>query len=172
MKTPTLGENRQSFLACDLEIWRMTLKIVGHVCYVSWSVLYHVITIGGFQLELQSGNGQFGSIFGDICPLWPWNLTDDLDKQNDASPMLRKSLCIISSPYVDSNSNYGPETTKILNWVWPLYPWPLTSDIDLQPMVITPENSMLMQRKEHSEKVWHTDRQTDRRTIHRALGRS
>ena len=43
--------------------------------------VHHFVAICEFKLELQSGNAQFGSnstIFGAV---WPWNLTDDLEKQ-------------------------------------------------------------------------------------------
>ena len=35
-----------------------------------------------FKLKLQPGNAQFGSKSAIVCPMWPWNLTDDLEKQN------------------------------------------------------------------------------------------
>ena len=36
---------------------------------------------GEFKMELQSGNAQFGSKLAILCPAWPWNLVDDLEKQ-------------------------------------------------------------------------------------------
>ena len=36
-----------------------------------------------------------------FCPVWPWNLTDDFEKQEGTSHMPREALCIISSPYVN-----------------------------------------------------------------------
>ena len=51
---------------------------------------------------------------GDFfCPAWPWNLTDDIEKQQGTSSMLLQALCIISQPSVNSNSSYSPETP---NW--------------------------------------------------------
>ena len=32
-----------------------------------------------------------------FCPVWPWNLMDDLEKQQGTSSMLLQALCIISS---------------------------------------------------------------------------
>ena len=68
-ETPNLGQNRWCFVPCDLEIWWMT-------CFVQ-----HFIAIGESKLELQSGNAQFGSNLKIFRAVWPWNLTDDLEKQ-------------------------------------------------------------------------------------------
>ena len=56
-------------------------KIIGHLYYVASSFLHHFIAISEFKLELQSGNAQFGSKSMFFGPVWPWNLTDDLEKQ-------------------------------------------------------------------------------------------
>ena len=129
------GQNRQFFVPCDIEIWRMTLKnnrapllcyfklcvsfhshqwiqtkvtvrkrpilvkigdllsrvtlrfdrwpwkTIEHLFYVASSFMHHLIAISEFKLKLQSGNSQFGSKSGIFWPVWPWNLTDDLEKQ-------------------------------------------------------------------------------------------
>ena len=49
---------------------------------------------------------------GDNCPLWAWNLVDDL-KQWGTFAMLLEALCITSSPLSNSNLSYSPET---LDW--------------------------------------------------------
>ena len=67
------------FVPCDLEIWRMTLKINRAPLL---SFVHHFIAIGKFKMELQSGNAEFGSksaIF--FCSVWPLNLTNDLEKK-------------------------------------------------------------------------------------------
>ena len=56
-------------------------KTIGHLFYATLSFLHHFKAIGEFKLELQSGNAQFGSKSTIFCPVWPWNLTDDLEKQ-------------------------------------------------------------------------------------------
>ena len=56
-------------------------KTIGHHFYVASSFKHHFITIGEFKLKLQSGNAQFGSKSAIFCPVWPWNLMDDLEKQ-------------------------------------------------------------------------------------------
>ena len=67
---------------------RVTLKFDGwpwrtirHLIYATSSFVHHCITISEFKLELQSENAQFGSKSVICCPIWPWNLTDDLEKQ-------------------------------------------------------------------------------------------
>ena len=55
-------------------------KIIGHLFYVDPSFVRHFITIGELKLKLQSRNAQFGSKSAIHCPVWPWNLTDDLKK--------------------------------------------------------------------------------------------
>ena len=56
-------------------------KTIGHLLYTMSSSVHHFKAIGEFKLELQSGNVQFGSKLVIFCPLWPQNLTDDLEKQ-------------------------------------------------------------------------------------------
>ena len=56
-------------------------KTIGHLFYTASSFVHHFKAMGVFKLELQSGNSQFGSKSAIFCPVWPWNLTDDLEKQ-------------------------------------------------------------------------------------------
>ena len=56
-------------------------KTIGHLFYLASSFVHHFIAIGELKLKLQSGNPQFGSKSAIYCPVWPWNLTDDLEKQ-------------------------------------------------------------------------------------------
>ena len=72
---------------------RVTLKFDGchwktiwHLFYTTSSFVHHFKYIGEVKLELQSGNAQFGSISATFCPVWPWNLTDDLE--NNRAPLL------------------------------------------------------------------------------------
>ena len=53
-------------------------KTIGHLFYTTSSFVHHFKAMGEFKLKLQSGNAQFGSKSAIFCPVWPWNLTDDL----------------------------------------------------------------------------------------------
>ena len=57
------------------------LKTIGHLFYATLSFLHHFVAIGEYKLELQSGNAQSGSNSTLFRAVWPWNLTDDLQKQ-------------------------------------------------------------------------------------------
>ena len=49
--------------------------------------------------------------------MWPGNLMEDLQKQQDTSSILCQALCIISKPSVNSNWSCSPETPNLSqNW--------------------------------------------------------
>ena len=56
------------------------LKTIRHLFYATSSFVHHFVATGVFKLELQSGNAQFGSNSTIFRAVWPWNLTDDLEK--------------------------------------------------------------------------------------------
>ena len=57
-------------------------KTIGHLSFAVSNFVKHCIAIGVFKLELQSGNaGFFGSNSTIFRAVWPWNLTNDLEKQ-------------------------------------------------------------------------------------------
>ena len=69
-------------------LYRVTLKFdgwpwktIGHLFFAVSSFVQHFIAIGEFKLELQSGNAQLGWNSTIFRAVWPWNLTDDLEKQ-------------------------------------------------------------------------------------------
>ena len=43
--------------------------------------MHDLIAISEFKLKLQSGNAQFGLKSVIFLAVWPWNVTDDLEKQ-------------------------------------------------------------------------------------------
>ena len=70
-----------NFSACvTLKLDGWPRKMIGHIFYTASSFVHRFKAIGDFKLELQSGNAQFGSKSAIFCPVWPWNLTDDLEK--------------------------------------------------------------------------------------------
>ena len=86
-ETPNLGQIQRFLELCDLEIWS-PCKTIGHLFDPSSSFVHHFGAIGEFKLELQSGNAQFGSNSMIFRAARPWNLTDDLEKQQGTSPTL------------------------------------------------------------------------------------
>ena len=56
-------------------------KTIGHLFYATSSFVHHFVAIGDFKLELQSGNTPSWSNSTIFRAVWPWNLTDDLEKQ-------------------------------------------------------------------------------------------
>ena len=76
------GSNSTNFFSCvtlKLDGWHW--KTIGHLFYAPSSFVHHFVAIGELKLELQSGNAQFGSNLSIFRAVWPWNLTDDLEKQ-------------------------------------------------------------------------------------------
>ena len=71
----------------DNFLFRVTLKFdegpwktTGNLFWTMSSLVHHFKAISAFKLELQSGIALFESKSAIVCPLWPWNLTDDLEK--------------------------------------------------------------------------------------------
>ena len=94
---PQFGSKFAIFLS------RMTLKFdgwpwktIGHLFYTTLSSVHHFKIMGEFELQLQSENSRFGSKSANFCPVLPWNLTDDLEKQYGTSFILLQALCFIS----------------------------------------------------------------------------
>ena len=56
------------------------LKTIGNLFYCTSSFVQHFVAIGEFKLELQAGNAQSGSNSTLCRAVWPWDLTDDLEK--------------------------------------------------------------------------------------------
>ena len=85
------------FLSCvTLKFDGWPWKTIGHLFFTTSSFVHHFIPIGEFEFQLQSGNAQFGSKSTIFLAVWPWNLTDDLQKQQGTSSMLLQALCSIS----------------------------------------------------------------------------
>ena len=80
-ETPNLGQNRRFFSRVTLKYDGWPSKTIGHLFYATSSFVQHFVAIGEFKLELQSGNAQSRSKSTIFIAVWPWNLTDDLEKQ-------------------------------------------------------------------------------------------
>ena len=88
IQTGVTVRKRLIWVKIDAFFSRVTLKFdgwpsktIGHLFYATSSFVHHFVAIGEFKLELQSGNAQSGSNSTFFRAVWPWNLTDDLQKQ-------------------------------------------------------------------------------------------
>ena len=92
-ETLNLGQNLWFFVPCDLKIWWMTLKTIGHIFSATSSFVLHFIDIYQFKMELQSVKAKFGSksvIFFVPCDLEIWWMTL---KNNSALFLCYFKLC-------------------------------------------------------------------------------
>ena len=140
-------------------------KTIGHLFYATSSFVHHFVVIGEFKLELQSGIAQFGSNSKIFRAVWPWNLTEDLEKQEGTSPKQHEALCIISSSYVNSNWSYGPETAKLGVDLCDLDLWPLTLTfcMDVTSAIGKFHDDTMMGTCQKGVTDRQTDGQTDRK---------
>ena len=97
------ARKRLIWVKIDDFIGRVTLKFdrwpwktIGNLFHAASSFVHHFVAICEFKMELQSGNASFGSNSTIFSAVWPWNLTDDLEKQWGTLSMLLQALCTIS----------------------------------------------------------------------------
>ena len=88
IQTGVTVQKRLIWVKIDAFLSRVTLKFdgwpsktIGHLFYATSSFVHHFVATGEFKLELESGNVQSGSNATLFRAVWPWNLTDDLEKQ-------------------------------------------------------------------------------------------
>ena len=117
------------------------LKTIGHLFYATSSFVHHFLAIGEFKLELQSRNAQSRSNLTISRVVWPWNLTDNLEKQKSTSSKQHQAICIISSSYVNSNWSYSPEMVKLGCDLCVLDLWPLTLTFCMDLILANGNNS-------------------------------
>ena len=103
--------NSSARVTLNFDVWPW--KTIGRLFYATSSFVQHFVPIGEFKLELQLGNAQSGSNSTIFRAVWPWNLTDDLEKQYGTSPKQHQAICIVSLSYKNSNWSYSPETVKL-----------------------------------------------------------
>ena len=93
-------DSNYRFLAHHMiEIWWVTSKNnrASLLCYVKLCATFQShwwiktgVTVQKCPIHIDSGQNQ-----RFFCPMWPWNLTDDLEKTLGNSSMLCQALCII-----------------------------------------------------------------------------
>ena len=88
IQTGVTARKRPISVKFDYFFSRVTFKFdvwpwntIGNLFYATSSFVHHFVAIGEFKLQLQSGNAQFGSNSTIFRAVWPWSLTDDLEKQ-------------------------------------------------------------------------------------------
>ena len=64
-----------------LKFYGWPWKTKGHLFNAMLIFVHHFKTIGKSKLKLQSGNAQFGPKWAIFCPVWPWKLTGNREKQ-------------------------------------------------------------------------------------------
>ena len=141
-------------------------KTIGHLFYATSSFGHHFIAISKFKLKLQSGNLQFGSKMVNFfvpCDLEIWQMTS---RNNRASLLchyklraaFHSHLWIQTGVTLQKCPNW--EKKKLTSMTFDLWPW-LFAWRSLLPMIITPENFMMIWWKEHCEKGvkdgWRTE---------------
>ena len=80
-ETPNLGQIRRFLEPSTLKFDGWPWKTIGHLFYATSSFVQYFVPIGEFKLKLQSGNAPSESNSMIFRAVWPWNLTDDLEKQ-------------------------------------------------------------------------------------------
>ena len=140
-ETPNLGQNRWFFLAVwpcnlmyDLENNRALL-----LCYFKLCASF--CTHWWIQTELQCGNAQFGFNSMIFRAVWPWNLMNDIEKQDGTSPKQHQAICFISLSNVNSNRSYSPEKVKLGCDIFDLHLWPLTLTFCMDLTLVIGNNS-------------------------------
>ena len=86
-KTLNSGQNRQFFVPCDIQIWRMTLKNnrTPLLCCFYLCVSFH--SHQWIQTRVTVRKRPIWIKIDDFfCPVWPWNLADDLETNRAPLP--------------------------------------------------------------------------------------
>ena len=69
------------FLSCvNLKFDGWSWKTIRHLFYAASSLMHHFIAISEFNFSYSPETPKFGSKSAIFCPVWPWNLTHDLEK--------------------------------------------------------------------------------------------
>ena len=127
-ETPNLGQIRRFLSRVTLKFDGWPSKTIGHLSYPTSSFVQHFIAIGEFKLELQSGNAQSGS---NSAILAPCDLEiSRMTLKNNRAPLLSNIKLYVSFHH-HMWIQTGVTVRKRKVGSWPLWPWPLTSDLDL-----------------------------------------
>ena len=141
------------FAPFDLEIWQMTLKNkrAPLLCCFKLCASFH--SHWWIQTWVTVRKRPIWVNISDFFPVWPWNLTDDLE--NNRAPLL-SNMKLYASFHDHMWIKIGVTVRKRLSWVMTSVtltldprPWPFAWWTSLLSLVITPENFIMIRRWEH-----------------------
>ena len=78
---PQCGSKLAIFFPCDLEFWQMTLKNNGAPILIYLKLCAWFCSHWCIQTGVTIRKRPVWVKIDDSCPLWPWSLRDDLEKQ-------------------------------------------------------------------------------------------
>ena len=127
-ETPNLGQIRRFLEPRDLEIWRMTFKNnrAPLLCYFKLCAAFH--SHWWIQTGVTVRKRPIWVKFCDLatCDLDIWRMT----LKNNRAPLLSNIKLYVSFHH-HMWIQTGVTVRKRKFGSWPLWPWPLTSDLDL-----------------------------------------
>ena len=122
-ETTNSGQNRRFLVPCDLEVWQMTMKNkrAPPLCSIKVCASFHShqrnqtgVTIRKFSTRLK---------IVDYCRVWPWNLTDDLEKIGPlfyATSNFVHNFIAIGEFELELHSGNAQSGSKSAMWSWNL----------------------------------------------------
>ena len=127
-ETPNLGQIRRFLEPCDLEIWWMTLQNnrAPLLCYFKLCAAFH--SHWWIKTGVTVRKRPIWVKFCDLAPrdLEIWGMT----LKNNRAPLLSNIKLYVSFHH-HMWIQTGVTVRKRKFGSWPLWPWPLTSDLDL-----------------------------------------
>ena len=101
-------------------------KTIGHLFYTTSSFAHHFKSHGEIQTGVTVRKCSRVKI-GDFYPVWPWNLTDDLENQYNTSSILL-SISEFKMELQSGNAEFGSKSAIICS----AWPWNLMDDLEKQ----------------------------------------
>ena len=123
------GQNRGFFVPCDLEMWRMTLQNNRTTLLCRFKLCASFHSHQWIQPGVTVRNRPIWGKIDVFCPVWTWNLTDDLE--NNKAPLLCYFKLCATFLAISGNAQFGSKSSKLFA-VWP---WNLTDDNNKTPIL-------------------------------------
>ena len=103
-------------------------KTIEHIFYATSSFVYHLVAIGEFKLELQSGNAQSGSNSTLFIAAWPWKTIEHLFYATSSFVYHLVAIGEFKLELQSGNAQSGSNSTLFIA----AWPWNLTDDLEKQ----------------------------------------